>query len=66
MRQKLGYAERRAAKRDVLRVIDAMIAAGLVEAADEPRLIEYMNACLEKTSPRLWQMFCHWRRHRFG
>jgi len=66
LRQELGWVERRAAKRDIKRLIDSMIAADLVEAGDEPRLIEYMNACLEKTSPRLWQMFCHWRRHHFG
>jgi len=63
---KLSWRERRAAKRDIIRVIDSMIAAGWVEAGERPHLINAMNRRLERASPRLWQMFCHWRRHHFG
>ena len=63
---KLTWRERRAAKRDITRLIDAFIAAGWVEAADRPQLIEAMNRRLELVSPRPWQMYCHWRRHHFG
>ena len=66
LREKLSWRDRRAARRDIKRVIEAMIAAGLVEADDKPRMTEYMNDCLERTAPRLWQQFCHWRRHRLG
>ena len=63
---KLGWRERRAAKRDLIRLIDSMIAAKWVEPVDRPLLVAVMNRSLEQVSPRLWQMFCHWRRHRFG
>ena len=62
----LSWRERRGAKRDIKRVIDAMIAAGWVDAADKPLLLAQMNRRLEATAPRWWQMFLHWRRHRFG
>ena len=61
---KLTWRERRAAKRDITRLIDAFIAAGWVDAGDRPRLIAVMNRQLELVSPRLWQMLCHWYRHR--
>ncbi len=63
---KLSWRERRAAKRDIIRLIDSMIAAEWVEAGDRPHLIGAMNRRLERVSPRIWQMYCHWRRHRFG
>ena len=62
---RLSWRERRAAKRDILHIVDSIIAAGWVDPAEEPRLIAAMNTRLERVSPRLWQMFCHWRRHRF-
>ena len=61
---RLTYRERRAAKRDILRIIDSIIAAGWVEAADRPRLIAAMNRRLERVSPRLWQQWLHWYRFR--
>ena len=63
---KLSWRERRLAKRDIIRLIDSMIEASWVEAADRPQLIAAMNRRLERVSPRLWQKFCHWRRHNFG
>jgi len=62
----LSWRERRGAKRDIKRLIDAMIAAEWVDASERPHLIALMNRRLEQASPRLWQMFCHWRRHHFG
>ncbi len=61
--RKLNWAERRAAKRDFKRLFDAMIVHGWVEPEDKPLLIAEMNRRLEQASPRLWQQFCHWRRH---
>ncbi len=63
---KLSWRERRAAKRDIMRLIDSMIVAEWIEAGERPHLIEAMNRRLERVSPRIWQMYCHWRRHHFG
>lgn len=63
---KLGWADRKAAKRDIIRLIEAMLATGWVERGDKPPLYAAMNQRLEQVSPRLWQQFCHWRRHRFA
>ncbi len=63
---KLSWRERRAAKRELIRLIDSLVAAKWVEPGERPLLITEMNRRLEQVSPRLWQMFCHWRRHRFG
>ena len=65
-REKISWLERRRAKRDIKRLIEAMIAANWVQADDRSFLIGVMNRQLEWVSPRSWQMFCHWRRHRFG
>jgi len=62
---KLGWAERRATKRDLSRLIDSLIAQSRVDPGDRALLIAAMNRRLEQASPRLWQQFCHWRRHRF-
>ena len=63
---RLSWRERRAAKRDIKRLIDSFIAAEWVDASERPLLIAVMNRRLEQVSPRLWQKFCHWRRYRFG
>ena len=62
---KLSWAERKAAKRDMVRLIESLIDRRLVEPGDKPMLVSAMNRRLEGTTPRLWQMFCHWRRHHF-
>lgn len=62
----LSWSERRAAKRDIRRLIEAIIVADLVDASERSLLIALMNRRLEEVSPRIWQMFCHWRRHHFG
>ena len=63
---KLGWAEHRATKRDLKRLIDALISHNWVDLEDKPLLIAEMNRRLEQASPRRWQQFCHWRRHRLG
>ena len=65
-RSKLTWRERCAAKRDIKRLIDSLIAARWVDASERPLLIAVMNRRLEQVSPRLWQLFCHWLRHHFG
>ena len=65
-RIKMSWLERRLAKRDIKRLIEAMIAAKWVEADDRGFLLAVMNRQLERVSPRLWQKLCHWRRHHFG
>ncbi len=62
---KLSWAERKAAKRDMVRLIESLIDRRLVEPGDKPILVSAMNRRLEGTTPRLWQRFCHWRRHHF-
>lgn len=66
LRDKLSWSERRLLKRDLERYIESLIAAGWIEQADRAYLIDLMNRQLERTTPRLWQIFRHWRRHRFG
>ncbi len=61
---RLSWAERRLAKRDLRRIINGMVAQEWVEPGDRPLLVAEMNRLLERASPRLWQMFCHWYRHR--
>jgi hypothetical protein len=63
--RKLNWQQRRATKQDLRRLIDALIAHRCVEPADKPLLIAAMNRRLEQASPRRWQQFMHWRRHRF-
>lgn len=65
-REKLSWQERRLAKRDLMRLIDSMVAANWINDDDRAYLIHVLNGQLEHTTPRLWQMFCHWRRHHFG
>lgn len=65
-REKINWLERRRAKRDIRRLIEAMIAANWVQGDDRFFLIGVMNRQLERVSPRVWQKFCHWRRHRIG
>ena len=65
MRSKLSWAERRAAKQDIKRLIESMIAHKWVEPSDRTLLVDAMNRRIEQASPRIWQQFCHWRRYHF-
>ena len=61
---KLRWRERRRARRDITRLIEAMVEHNWVDADDEPLLYAEMNQLLESTTPRYWQMFLHWYRYR--
>lgn len=63
---KLSWRDRRIVRRDYLRLIKSMIENGWVDEADRALLVDEANRRLEGTTPRLWQMFLHWKRHRFG
>ncbi len=63
--QGLSMGERRSARRDMLRLIDALLQHGLVDEGDRPLLLADMQRRLEGMQPRLWQKFSHWRRYRF-
>jgi len=64
--QKLSWPQRRLARRDLKRLIESMVDAGWIDAGDRTLLLTELDPRLERTTPRLWQMFCHWRRHHFG
>ena len=63
---KLSWRERRKARRDITRLIAAMIKNNWVDADDEPLLLDEMNQLLESTTPRYWQIFLHWYRYRIA
>ncbi|MDE2635255.1 MAG: glycosyltransferase family 2 protein, partial [Chloroflexota bacterium] len=63
--RKLNWLDRRAAKSDMRRLIDALIVHNCVDPEDRPLLIAEVNRRLEQASPRIWQQICHWRRHHF-
>ena len=66
MDKQLSWQERRSARADMARLLNAMIAAEVIDAEDRGLVAAHIQRRLEATTPRLWQMFCHWRRHRFG
>ncbi len=61
---KLNWRERQRARRDISRLIQAMVEHNWVDADDEPLLHAEMRQLVESTSPRYWQMFLHWYRYR--
>jgi glycosyltransferase involved in cell wall biosynthesis len=63
-REKLDWFDRRLVKRDSRLLIARVIERGYVRPEEEEILLADMNSQLEQASPRLWQMFCHWRRAR--
>lgn len=65
-REKLSWRERRKAKAEVYRLIEALAARSWIDPEDLPILHADVNQRLEWTTPRRWQQFSHWRRHRFG
>lgn len=64
--EKLGWLERRSALKDLKRLLDAMIANEVIDAEDRDLVAAHMRRRLEATTPRIWQMLLHWRRHHFG
>ena len=63
---KFSWVERRLLRRDLERLIEAMIAAEYLRTEDRSVLDPEIARRLESTTPRLWQMYCHWRRNHFG
>ena len=66
MDEKLSWRERKSARADMMRLLDAMIAEAVISAEDRALVSAHIQRRLEATTPRLWQIFCHWRRHHFG
>ena len=62
----LDWRERQLFRREVKQLLDALVAAQALLASDLPLIEAELNRRLEAMTPRLWQMFLHWRRHRFG
>ena len=68
----LTRGERRRLKRDLKRLVAALLAKGWVDEDDRPLLQAAIERKMAQVSlqpykgPRIWRMFCHWRRHRFG
>ena len=63
---KFGWRERRTASKELTRLRDAMIDAGIIDPGDRDLVSAHSRRLLEGTTPRRWQMFLHWRRHHFG
>lgn len=64
--EKLGWLERRSALKDLNRLLNAMIANEVIAADDRELVAAHIQRRVETTTPRIWQMLLHWRRHRFG
>ena len=65
LHDRLSWSERRLLKRDLERYIESLNTANWIDQADRGYLIDLMNRQLERSSPRFWQILCHWRRHHF-
>lgn len=65
-REKFGWRERRLLRRDLDRLAEALLADNALELSDMPLVEAEFARRLEWTTPRLWQMVLHWRRHRLG
>ena len=63
---KLSWRDRRLAREDYQRLINAMVIARWIEPGDIPGLRSEVNRRLETTTPRRWQMLLHWWRHNIG
>ena len=61
---KLSWNERRLTRRDLYRLVDALVAAQWVDRGDKPLLLDEIDRRLEKTMPRRWLMLLHWYRYR--
>ncbi|MCY4062101.1 MAG: glycosyltransferase [Chloroflexi bacterium] len=65
-RHMLNWSDRRAVKADLKRLIESLVDCQLVHPSERSLLKAEMDRRLEQASPRIWQIFCHWRRHHFG
>lgn len=62
----LGPLDRRLARSDLARLLDALIGARIIDSADRELAEAHIQRRLEGATPRLWQMFLHWKRHHFA
>ena len=64
--QKLTWAERRALRRGLLRLVDAFVASNAVDEGDRQLLADAVKRRVELSAPR-WQLkLLFWYRHRIG
>ena len=63
---KLSWRDRRLARQEYRRLINAMVDSRWIEPGDIACLRSEVNRRLEATTPRLWQKLLHWRRYRLG
>ncbi len=61
--KKLSWRERRSARQDYRRIVNAMAAARWISPGDVACINFEVNRRLESTTPRVWQMFLYWWRH---
>ena len=64
--RKLTWRQRRYLRRDLARLIDCLVASRTIDEHDRAALEAEFADLLRSTTPRLWQMLQHWRRHRLG
>ena len=63
---KLSFRDRRLARQDYRRLIEAMAEARWIDPDDISCVYSEVNRRLETTTPRLWQMLKHWWRYNIG
>ena len=64
--KRLSWGERRAARQELARLIDAIVDRNWVRPSEKPELVHAMDHFLESALPRRVQQFLHWRRYRLG
>ena len=64
--EKLSFFDQRRARRDLTRLLNALIAHDLIDPSDRSLVEAHIQRRLEGAIPRLWQMLLHWKRHHFG
>ncbi len=64
--EKLSWLQRRRARDDLGRLLEALIEQGAIDEDDRADLAAHAKARLEATMPRRWQRLLHWRRRHFG
>lgn len=64
--EKLSSLDRSRARRDLTRLLDALLDAEIIDPTDRSLVKAHIQGRLEGTTPRIWQMFLHWKRHRLG
>jgi len=60
--EKFGWRERRTIKKDMLWLVDALLAQRLIDPADRPLLLRAVQHKYEGATPMRWQRWIRWRR----